>query len=287
MKVLFKVKINHLFLVLLVAGLAYLTISCDQQPTALAENPVPSAPVLPTETATVVWFPATSTPTPLPPPQPTSTTVVLSGIGEVVSIDQFTDPEAWVNTQLQGGNSPNRSILSDSTLVFAINQPPARLTTFNQKVLLADAAISITFTVNRCTAGDVYGVLFNTQNEKYGNRLTMNCDGRFRVEQLRENLTLPLTEWVASGDVPVGSPGVVKVTIWTAGVETRVFLNDHFQASIIDSYYRNGSFGFFVSATNEAGLNIKVSDLSVNQVNFLSPTPDPAKNVTLTQTPSP
>ena len=269
------------------AGITCLLLGCAVQPAEIAESPTDSAPTQPTETATIVWFPATSTPTPSPPPQPTSTTVALSGLGEPITVDQFSDTTVWAGSQNLGGDLPNRTILADSSLVFAINQPPARLVTFNQQILLADSAVSAIFTVNRCSVGDVYGMLFNTQNEKYGNRLSMNCDGRFRMEQLRENLTLPLTEWVASGDVPIGAPGVVKVTIWSAGVETRIFFNDHYQASIFDPYYRNGSFGFFASSTTDAGLNIRVSDLSVNLVSYMSPTPDLSKDADLTLTPTP
>jgi hypothetical protein len=223
-------------------------------------------------TETIVWFPATNTPTITPLPLPSATEVSISGIGENLTVDPFSETTKW--TEIQESNpSPNRIILDEEGMVFALNEPPVRLSSLNTDLFLNDAFITITATINRCSTLDTYGVLFKAASEGIGNRLVLNCNGEIRLEQLRTNLVLPLLDWTKSGDVPYGAPGTVRIGIWTSGPEIRVFLNDHYQFTFFDSFYKTGSFGFFANSLDSAGLNIRFSEVEVHRVDYSSPTP--------------
>lgn len=275
---------THLFLrlTLLLVGI-FLLSGCVQQPaeSADATDPLVSLAGSTTPTsqpsATIVWFPATSTPTIQPPPLPTATQVGLSGIGDPLNVDQFSDPAKWTGV-VEGNISPNRIILDDKGMVFALNQTPARLISLNNELFLENSYITVNVSINRCSGSDTYGVLFKAGSDAYANRLALNCKGEIRVEQLRPNMTLPLSEWVGSGDVPVGAPGEVRIGIWSSGPEIRIFLNDHYQFTLFDSYYKTGTIGFFSSSTDAVGSNIRFSGLEVAKVVFseASPTPPPS-----------
>lgn len=229
-----------------------------------------------TPTATIEWFPASSTPTDTPVPAATATPIALEGLGVVVVNNALDEPADWSNLTGPDSGVPNQLVLMDGTLIFAINQSPARFITINQNILLTDSAISVRTMVNRCSAGDTYGILFKANTEQMTNRLALNCNGQFRVEQLREGSTLPLSEWLQSGDVPQGGPANVIITIWSAGNETRIFLNNHYQLSVFDKYYPSGSIGFFASGNGDLGMNVQFSDLLIQRVDYASPTPTAA-----------
>ena len=284
--------IRHTVAALLMGCLVFLSACVGPaNPESEADPQITPTIILPTETATIIWFPATSTPTQTPIPLPTSTAIAMEGLGGQIGSDPFEDPAAWTNLSIASDDRPNRTLLADGSIVFAINQAPAQLATLNQEYLLTDSAINVTANINRCAPQDTFGILFKAQGEKLGNRISINCNGQFRLEQLRANMTIPLTDWLTSGDVPIGGPATISIGIWTAGNETRIFLNNHYQTSIFDKFYTNGGVGFFANSNGDLGMNVQFADLLIQQVAFQSPTPAPSQrpgsNPAFTVTPAP
>jgi hypothetical protein len=71
--------------------------------------------------------------------------------------------------------------------------------------------------------------------------------------------------------------------VWAAGAEMRFFLNGRYQFSVIDPVFRNGTLGVFASASSPEGMNVNFSNLTVNSVSYVSPTP----TATASKTPKP
>lgn len=254
-------------------------------PTA-SETQIP--PNLPTvaealsPTATVIWFPATATWTPFPTVEPSATPQPFPGLGPQVFADDFSDLKNWPNAKLEAEGA-NSLILERNRLTLALNVSPASLVSLQNGLLLTDFYAEMTVTVNRCSGTDSYGMLFRAASEAYAYRFALNCTGQARVDRIRASATIPLQTSVPSGDAPPGAPGEVRMGVWAAGAEMRFFLNGRYQFTVIDSVFRNGTVGAFANATSPEGMNVSFSNLTVNSVAYVSPTP----TATASKTPLP
>ena len=273
-------------LVLTSCGIANLTNPANTQDAGLSISPSPQETGSPT--ATIVWFPATATWTPFPTIVPSPSILPFPGLGGVIYQNDFSDLKTWSFAQPQG-NGGNSIILDRKRLTLAVNNPPAALFSLNNHPPLANFYAEMTVSVNRCFGQDTYGLLFRAASGGYTYRYLLNCSGQARMEQIRGGTTLPLQAWVPSGDAPPGAPGLVKMGVWASGAEMRFFLNGRYQFSVVDPVFKNGSLGAYVNAVSPNGMNISFSNLTVNSVDYVSPTPSttPTKTATPSRTPRP
>ncbi|RPH62732.1 MAG: hypothetical protein EHM81_01640 [Chloroflexi bacterium] len=223
-------------------------------------------------TQTIAWFPATATWTPVPTFQPSATPQMLPGLGAQAFSDNFPDPQAWTQskTESDGGNNV---IVNRNRLTLSINAPPAFIFSTHKSLQLRNFYAEATARINRCLGNDSYGMLFRSQGDYYAYRFILNCKGEARAERMRGGEIMRLGDWVPSGDAPVGAPGEVKIGVWMSGAEMRLFLNGHYQFSAVDTLFNSGTLGFFANAANEGGMKISFTDLTVNDVSYVSPTP--------------
>jgi hypothetical protein len=243
---------------------------------------LPTASTEVSPTATIDWFPATATWTPFPTTEPSATSQPFPGLGPQTFSDDFSDPENWPNTkpEAEGANS---LILDNNRLTLALNVSPATLVSLQSGLALKDFYAETTVSVNRCSVGDSYGILFRAASDAYAYRFVLNCSGQARADRIRGGQVFPLQDWLPSGDAPPGAPGEVRMGVWAAGAEMRFFLNGRYQFSVIDPVFRNGTLGVFASASSPEGMNVNFSNLTVNSVSYVSPTP----TATASKTPKP
>jgi hypothetical protein len=254
-------------------------------PTSGADTTPPNLPAVSaavSPTATIVWFPPTATETPFPTIQASATPLPFPGLGSQVFSDDFSNLQNWPGAEPEstGGNS---IILDRNRLTLALNVPPATLFSLQNGLLLKNFYAEMTVSVNRCFGPDVYGMLFRAASEAYAYRFVLNCTGQARVDRIRDGQIVPLQDWLPSGDAPPGAPGEVRMSVWAAGAEMRFFLNGRYQFSVIDPVFKTGTLGAFASASSEDGMNISFSNLTVNSVDYVSPTP----TATASKTPKP
>ena len=273
-------------LVLTSCGIASLANPAQPQDVELSVSPSPEKTGSPT--ATIAWFPATSTWTPFPTIVPSPTILPFPGLGGVIYQNDFSDLKTWSFAQPQG-NGSNNIILDRNRLTLAVNNSPAALFSLNNLPALTNFYAEMAVSVNRCFGQDTYGLLFRAASGAYTYRFLLNCSGQVRMEQVRGGTTLPLQTWVPSGDAPPGAPGLVKMGVWASGAEMRFFLNGRYQFSVVDPVFKSGSLGVYVNAISPNGMNISFSDLTVNSVDYVSPTPSntPTKTATPSRTPRP
>ncbi len=250
-------------------------------------QPATATPAL-TATETILWFPPTATHTPFPTFQPSATIEPFPGLGNSLYTDNFSDPLVWTNAQTANQGS-NNVLINGNQLILAANAAPITLTSLRAGLILTDFYAETSLNLHRCDVGDAYGMLFRAASQSYAYRCLLTCDGQMRVERVRNGEVYPLSSWEQSGDIPAGAPGQVKIGIWAAGVEMRFFLNGHYQFTVIDPVFHSGSVGYFASARSQVGMNIAFSDLRINAVSYVSPTPTATPRETLppSRTPRP
>jgi hypothetical protein len=243
-----------------------------------------------TPTATIIWFPDTPTWTPFPTIEISATPQLFPGMGGQIYTDDFSDLQTWSFATSESGGS-NNIILKRNRLTLAINQSPARLSSLNtrESLSLSDFYAEMTVSVNRCSGEDSYGILFRAASGDSAYRFLLNCSGMARMDHIRGGNVTVLQKPLSSGDAPPAAPGLVKMGVWAAGAEIRLYLNGHYQFSVVNSYLLKGSLGVVANAVSPEGMNISFSDLTVSSVDYVSPTPTftPTKTPYRSPTPKP
>jgi hypothetical protein len=236
---------------------------------AVTATPRPPTPT-PLQTPTPVWFPATATSTPqivrTQPPTPD----MLTGLGELIASDDFTDPEEW-NTAISDEGS---AAVSRERLTLAV-QPGIYMVSLQRQMVLGNFYAEITARPSLCRGADEYGFLVRANASTYY-RFSLTCDSQAHAERISLQERHDLHEPVMSGDVPPGAPGEVRIGVWAAGPELRLFLNGRFQFSFSDKNLSSGTVGVFARAVGDTPVTVAFSDLRVQAVEYVPPTRTPA-----------
>jgi hypothetical protein len=234
-----------------------------------------------TLTPTVVWFPPTDTPSFIPTKSPASTEDLHPGVGSLSFSDSFVQSELW-NTS---GSEQASATVTRNRLVLSISGPgPLSIISLRSQPVLDDFYAETQVDISLCSGKDQYGMLFRASGNDDYYRFAVNCNGQLHLERLRAGEAYPLLDWFSSGDAPVGAPAQVKMGLWAVGREMRLFLNDHYQVSLLDPIFSSGTIGFFVFASGQSPVTISFSNLTVYSIYYISPTP--TQSPTLTPTPT-
>ncbi len=252
-----------LTITLLISSCAFLdALNATPAPIVLTETPQP--------TATIVWFPASATPTlgafsTQKPPTPE----MRPGLGATSLTDNFSDPSLWdtaTSDQASADIQDNRLNLSAQSSIYMIS--------LRRKLTASDYYAEITARPGLCRGDDAYGLLVRANAVAYY-RFSLTCNGNVYAERIsvgtRELLQIPLP----SGDVPRGAPGEVRIGVWAAGPQMRLFLNGRYQFSISSTNYPSGTIGVFVNSADETPIIVSFSRLTMQKVDYTFPTMTP------------
>jgi len=249
-----------LTITLLISSCAFLdALNATPTPIILTETPQP--------TATTVWFPASATPTlgafsTQKPPTPE----MRPGLGVTSLTDDFSDPTLWdtaTSDQASADIQDNRLNLSAQSSIYMIS--------LRRKLTASDYYAEITARPGLCRGDDAYGLLVRANAVAYY-RFSLTCNGNVYAERIsvgtRELLQTPLP----SGDVPRGAPGEVRIGVWAAGPQMRLFLNGRYQFGISNPNYPSGTIGVFVNSADETPIIVSFSRLTLQKVDYTFPT---------------
>ena len=242
--------------------------ACAPTQTQPTPAPVKSTSTAP-PTATIQWFPPTSTATLRVAQAATSTPIRLPGLGEVFVTDDFSSAAAW-NTSSSDEGSVS---VSRNRITIAAKESEIYIFSLRNEPLLTDFYIEIDAHPALCRGGDSYGLLFRaTSSESY--RYALACDGTVRLERMKiYNRPRIIQEAISSGDAPPGSPGDVRLSVWVAQNEMRFFLNGRYQFTATDVTLRSGTIGVFAqTAPENMAMTVTFSDLVVQSVDYIIPT---------------
>lgn len=233
--------------------------------TATPRPPTPTPP----QTPTTVWFPATDTPTPQPFRTQAPTPEMLIGLGVILTTDDFTS-RTWTTASSDQGSAS----ISRERLTLAV-QPGIYMISLKEDLVADNFYAEITARPSLCRGADEYGFLVRANAVTYY-RFALTCNGQAHAERISSKERHDLHTPVLSGDVPPGAPGEVRIGVWAAGQEMRLFLNGRYQFSITDFNLSSGTVGVFARATGNTPVTVTFSDLVVRRVDYIPPTRTPA-----------
>jgi hypothetical protein len=199
---------------------------------------------------------------------------MLNGLGGLIAIDDFTDPGEW-NTAVSDEGSAS---VSRERLTLAV-QPGVYMVSLQREMVLGNFYAEITAKPSLCRGADEYGFLVRASAATYY-RFALTCDGQAHAERISLRERHDLHEPVISGDVPPGAPGEVRIGVWAAGPELRLFLNGRYQFSFTDRNVSSGTVGVFAHATGNTPVTVTFSDLRVRSVDYTPPTRTPVPTKT-------
>jgi hypothetical protein len=194
---------------------------------------------------------------------------MLVGLEGVLATDDFSRSYTWDTASSDQGSAS----ISRDRLTLAV-QPGVYLVSLQRDLVLGNFYAEITARPSLCRGADEYGFLVRANAVTYY-RFSLTCNGQVHAERVSLKERHDLQEPVPSGDVPTGAPGEVRVGVWAAGPELRLFLNGRFQFSISDLNLSSGTVGVFARAANDTPVTVAFSDLVVRSVDYVPPTRTP------------
>jgi hypothetical protein len=191
------------------------------------------------------------------------------GLSGVIAIDDFSNPTLWNTAQSDQGSA----LISRQRLTLSA-QPGMYMRSFHRDLFVGDFYAEITARPSLCRAADEYGLLVRANPITYY-RFALTCDGKIHAERISVRERHVLHEPVPSGDAPPGAPSEVRIGIWAAGPEMRLFLNGRYQFSITDLNLLSGTLGVFARAVGDTPVTVTYSDLVVEAVEYTPPSETP------------
>jgi hypothetical protein len=257
-----------LFLLVVVGLVACAPVSGqNDQP---VETPTPT--LSPTPTATIVWFPPTSTPTLVPTREIVPTPQPQLGLAEEILGDNFSDGTSWTTGRTSSGSAAYGS----DRLTLAVSAPRGLVTSLRSQPDFADFYLEVTASLSLCRGADSYGLLLRGADEWNNYRWVISCDGRTRLERVRGGSFIPLVDWIPSLQIPPGAPVDINLAVWMYGPQMRFFIGGIEQFSARDPVFTSGSLGAFARAAADTPLTVSLSGLTVWSLDPAAiPTPTP------------
>lgn len=221
-----------------------------------------------TPTATIVWFPPSATPTFLGVPTSTPAPETDLGIGDVILTDDFSDASLWDTATSDQGSAR----ISNGRLSIAV-QPGVYLASMRREATFGDFHAEITARLSLCRGDDTYGLIIRSTGSSFY-RFILSCNGQMRAERIANDVRLSIQDPIPSGDAS-GAPGEVRIGLWAAGGEMRLFLNERYQFSVFEPTFPSGALGVFARSAGENPVSVTFSDLKVYEVDYVPPTRTP------------
>lgn len=245
-------------------GLAWLLSACSDALPAGGDVFAPQTELpSPTVTSTIIWFPPTDTPRPFVTPTLLPTRDLRPGIGEQVFNDLFLSDSHWQLSRDASGSIA----YGNNELTLAIRQPKAALSSMNRQLFLSDFYLEVTANPSLCRGDDAYGLLLRAAAPTDAYRLMFSCNGQLRLERIRNSKIVVLQDWTPSGQVPPGSPAILRIGVWALRDELRFFVNDFYQFSASDLIWRSGGLGLFARSAGSNVLTVNFTNLTINALN--------------------
>ncbi len=249
--------------------------ACNALRPPLPDFPTPtlSPTLIPTET--IMWFPPTTTPTVYVPPEIVPTPDQRPGINREVFRDTFAANDGWHTYRSAAGSVS----YGRDELTLAVAQRRGYLASVRDEPELDDFYAEITASPSLCRNADFYGLMFRASSNEDGYRFVIACDGQIRLDRIRAGRVTLIQNWLPSGQVPPGSPLVLRLGVWALGREMRFFINDYYQFTARDALMERGKIGVFARSSDDTPLTVSFSDLVVYRINPAAipapPTPSP------------
>jgi hypothetical protein len=250
-------RLKYLLLMLVIFSLSACVPTGEVQP-----SPTGTATEKSLSTATIDWFPATSTPDVQPPPIPSTTPNSIPSLGDVIFEDRFLTSEGWIVSRTSRGEIS----IAGSEINIVINQPNSYLYAYREKPDLENYYVQIQSKPSLCSGRDEYGLLFRLTNDQNFYRYSLSCRGEVRLEKISAGGVTTLQPWTRSASVPDGAPSISNLEVLAQEQEMSFFINGDLQFKAVDEELKIGSFGVFGKSTGDSAYTVSFSDLVVRSL---------------------
>ena len=250
-------------------GLAFLgvflilTSACGIPPTPISLIEItPTLSPTSSPSATIDWFPATTTPTSVPTTNATSTQEPDEQQGDIILSDDFSEQVHW----LLGTTTSGQVSLGMNELTIAISEPGGYANTVRRLPLLDDFEVEVSTAATLCKGEDQYGLLLRMSSPNDFYRYALSCDGRVRLDKIiNGNATSP-QPWIQNSSLPPGAPLPARLGVRLKGDEMSFYVNGLHQFTINDPVLKIGNIGLFARSVGENAVTVNFSDLIVREV---------------------
>lgn len=249
----------------------WLLAACTVLPTPTASLPFPTLEATPTPTATIVWFPATPTPTIYTPPTARPTTELRPGQGELLLQDDFANGDDWQLGQFSTG----KVSVNNGHITLAVQSARSGLQSLRSSPLAANFSAEMDINFNLCEPLDQAGLIFRAVDSANFYRIMLRCDGSIRLERVNNNTFSVLQDWTSGSGYVTGALQTVRLGVWAAGSDLRIFANGSYQFSTRLPLSAPGQFGVFVRTGGAQPVSMYFSNLSIYAVDPAQVTPMP------------
>jgi hypothetical protein len=181
------------------------------------------------------------------------------GIGPLILTDDFSAPEAWVLSEVEGGSAR----LGKNELTIAIAKQRVYVNSLRLEPQLGDFYAEITASLTFCRGLDEYGVILRAASTQDFYRFGITCDGQVRLDRIYRGQASSPQPLLLSGSVPLGAPSSSRLAVWAKGAELRFFVNEELQFTVQEGTIPAGLLGFFARSASDEPLTVNFSDLSI------------------------
>jgi hypothetical protein len=122
-----------------------------------------------------------------------------------------------------------------------------------------------TFTVQTCSGGDMYGLVFRAKDytSGVGYYLGVTCDGRYGLDKWDTSGKSNVFALTQSDAIFTGSNQTNRVGVLANGDSFRIYINGKFLQEIIDPGIKEeGYIGAFIAGLNTPGFTIELTDIA-------------------------
>ncbi|MEI7988247.1 MAG: hypothetical protein WCI88_04345 [Chloroflexota bacterium] len=268
-----RVSINfspkrYIVIFLITLGTFYLSACTTVKSTP---NPIiPSITLSPTKiprmvpSATIEWFLPTPTTRPIKIPTSMPTQNLRPEIGDLIFEENFISTQDWSGIS----HTTNGSIsLSDNHLNIVISTPKTTLISLYGTPISKNYYLETTANTNICGGSDEFGLLLRIRSMINMIRFSLACDGKAQIVRIVDgSITYPKS-WMTFGAIPIGAPGVAKISIWAKDKEIRFFVNDQYLFTMQDPAPTGGQIGVYAHSANDSIISVNFSNLVVKALN--------------------
>lgn len=247
----------------------------DATPTATV---TPQATTIPT--ATIDWFPATATATLRPTDVILPTATPALALGAELLRDDFSSAGAWAVVRSTTGTAQ----YGKDRFTLAVSAKNGYLVSLRDNPDLGDFYLEMTVSPSLCRGSDQYGLFLRSGGEGYGYRWVITCDGRSRLERVRDFHASLVEDWVTSPFILPGVPVSMRLGAWMAGSEMRFYVDGVEIFRTREPLYAGGKIGVFARASSDTPVTVSFSDLVVHAIDLSAlPTRTPFPQATPTK----
>jgi hypothetical protein len=228
---------------------AVLTLQAQETPEGEAASGTP-----------IATLPPLNLPTPTMPVAPTRQPGdPAAGLGDFNWQDTFNSGENWneyatshAQVSVNGGELHYTVFAPGSGPAWTVSWP--EVSNFYLEVLVRTPQV--------CSGKDRYGLVFRAPDPAQGYRYEFSCDGQYHVMAFDENGAETMVAWASSEYILAGPNQINRMGVWAQGKVVSLVVNGVLVASIPETEYRTGRFGFTITSENTENFTVSFDDLT-------------------------